>query len=435
MNRFFKYSGIILICLLASSLQLYAQEGSFFSETTGLSVDKSALSIGGKAISQIRYFIDNENPESSEIESFPEVRLDFDYDNENSSMTAKLIFSRDKIYSDIEDIIDEAYTTVYFSNFNIETGFMKVVWGKGDELKALDILNPIDYTDFYNKTLLERKKAALMVKLNKYTGLNSLLELVYIPVYTGVQFDSAGDRRWAPYSVRQLAAFTAAGGTVSEEDTDTVEYSQVAARFTSTFSGFDYGFLYSYGFTPLPAAVVETPALIEVKPQRAHIFGAEAAKVLFGLNARAEAGYFLTEDTEGNDSDVKNNLLIWIAGFDKDLPLSQLNFLAETQGTYILSNSGLKSGDVDYSESGNYSQNIIILRLKDSWAHEKIQPQISATVHIEEGDFMLKPSVALIPKDDVKFEFLCTLFEGDEDTVFGVYDDNDFIQAKFTFAF
>ncbi len=444
----------IIIATACASVPLAAQEGasffadedaasgtgmgSFFGEEgspAGGEGSSSPLAIGGEVNSQVRYFIDTEKPGSSAIEAFPEVRLDLDYNAPGSAMTAKLIFSRDKIYSGIEDIIDEAYSTLYFNSFNIETGFMKVVWGKGDELKALDILNPLDYTDFYNKDLLERKKSVFMLKLNKNVALNGLIEFVYIPYYTMPQFDSTDDGRWAPYSARQLAFFAGGGGTVAYDDTDTLEYSQGAVRFTNSAGGLDYGFLYSYGFNTLPGAVYASASSIEVKPERAHIFGFEAAKVILGLNARGEAGYYLTEDIRGNDMDIQNNRIMWVAGFDKDLPLSSLNFLIETQGTYILANSGIKQYDVDYSEDDNYSQNIIIVRLKDSWMHEKIEPQIAASVHIEDLDFMIKPSVTITPKDDFKIEFLSAIFGGSNDTVFGVYDDNDFVQIRTVFSF
>ncbi len=120
------------------------------------------------------------------------------------------------------------------------------------------------------------------------------------------------------------------------------------------------------------------------KLERANIFGLEAAKVIFGLNSRAEFAYYMSSDIKGDDPDIQNNKIMWVFGFDKDLPVSSMNLLIETQGRYTIMNSEIKEMtasnpdyDVDYNSDDIYSQNIIIAKLKDSLNHDRIRPEFS----------------------------------------------------------
>ena len=418
-----------------------------FSDVSDTGSMEPELEIGGKLKYQSRYYTDaasSGNIEDVEVESFPEVNLLLEYKKENSEFKADLIFSRDRMFSDYEDLINEAYLTIYYDSFSVETGFMKVVWGKGDELKAVDILNQIDYSDFYNKDLLERKTAAPMFKLNKDIGLNGLLELVYIPYKDYPKFDDPVNGRWAPSDLQTLTSIP--NIKTNYKDTETLDSSQAALRYTNSAGGFDYGLIYSYGFMPMPTTKLNytgaVPETADIQLERANIFGIEAAKVVFGLNSRAEFAYYMSRDIKGNDPDVQNNEIVWVFGFDKDLPVSSMNLLIETQGSYTLNNSEIKSMsasnpeyDVDYNSDGTYSQNIIIAKLKDSLNHDRIRPEVSFTFHVEDQDFMLRPETEFILKDDISFDILYTYFCGDKDTPFGVYEDNSFLQAKLVYSF
>ena len=439
-----------------------ASEGSFdsgfggssfgdFSDSSESGNSSSGLEIGGRLKYQSRYYTDAGSAgeiENIAVESFPELDLELEYKKENSEFMADLIISRDSMFSGYEDVINEAYMTVYYDNFSIETGFMKVVWGKGDELKAVDILNQINYSDFYNKDLLERKTASPMFKINRDIGLNGLLELVYIPFTDYPGFDDPVSGRWAPYDLQTLGTLSEAGLTdISYRDTETLYSSRAAARYTNSAAGFDYGLIYSYGFMPMPSVKLDSftggiPGNADIKLERASIFGAEAAKVILGLNSRAEFAYYMSSDIKGDDPDIQNNKIMWVFGFDRDLPVSSMNLLVETQGTYTLNNSEIKAvsasnteNDVDYDSDDSYSQNSIIARLRDSLNHDRIRPEISFIYHAEDHDFMLRPETEFVLKDDISFDILYTYFHGDEDSVFGVYDNNSFLQVKFVYSF
>lgn len=451
MKKFFMSVIIILFLLTAN---IWGQESFFsdesfsdsegsgggfggdFSPDMGFSLSGSSpLSINGEVTAQARCFPDYDDLGNSEMETFPEARLKLQHHGERADMTANLFFSKDVIYEDFADVINEAYMRLYFNSFNLEAGYMKTVWGKGDELKAVDVLNPIDYSDFYNKDLLERKKSSLMAKLNVNIGLAGLLEAVYLPLYDPSEF---GYNKWDPYEIKKLRNF--ADKTKSEiktEKTNDISHSQFGLRYTDSIGGFDFGLLYYFGFMPLPTGKISmegTELKAKISFDRTNMFGAEFATVLAGFNMRGEIGYFLTEDHDGTDNSVQNSKLCWAAGFDRDLPFWGANILAEAQGTYTLQNNEIENKlDVDYSK--NYSRHIIAGRITGSFRHEKIKPEIAVSCHLEDMDFMFRPKIDIAATDEISFNIMYSLYSGDEDTIFGVYDDNDFFQIRMTYFF
>ncbi len=47
----------------------------------------------------------------------------------------------------------------------------------------------------------------------------------------------------------------------------------------------------------------------------------------------------------------------------------------------------------------------------------------------------MRPEVEFILKDDISFDVLYTYFHGEKDTIFGVYKENSFLQAKVVYSF
>jgi hypothetical protein len=59
---------------------------------------------------------------------------------------------------------------------------------------------------------------------------------------------------------------------------------------------------------------------------------------------RGEAAYLLTGDTAGDDPLVHNNRVEYLAGFDVNLPLGNLNLNVQNRGPVILHSGGIGPG-------------------------------------------------------------------------------------------
>ncbi len=410
---------------------------------------ESGLEWSGFVSTTMRAYADYEDPETGEINTYPEVGLDLSYSGANSEAVANLRFHRDWLYDAgleqqasghknvlwyLQQMIDEAYLRLFYDHFNLQTGFLKEVWGTGDQSHVVDVLNPTDYYDFVNIDYIERKTAEFMFKLNIPFGMNGLVQLAYVPTFTPDSSPLYG--RWAPASMGDLTTLIESGVELNRPQMNTLSDGQYAARVSGTAGGVDLAATYYFGYLRNPNAEVTysgtypnlVPEQINLSYDRLHVFGLDAAGVLAGFNLRGEAAYYLTEDYEGEDDIRTNNhSLQYVAGFDRNLPLSNLNLNIQNIGFYYL------------NEDDDPTSNILSAALSDSWNNDKIKPEVAVSYGIEKQDFMLRPEITFDLIDDVQLTAEYAAFIGDEDGRFGQFDDNgytnDYAQITLTYNF
>lgn len=229
-----------------------------------------------------------------------------------------------------------------------------------------------------------------------------------------------------------------------------LKYMQAGARFTTTTGSWDWGLSYYFGRDKrasfdykkmetyvqkyLKGTAEEDDKFIDY--DFLQVFGIEAAKTFGAYNFRAEAAYNLTKDVAGDDPKVHNNSLAWVFGFDRDLPVSELNFNLQTQGKFILNHDEIKnSGD---TKSGTYkTDNKLVLNISDNLAHGKLKPEVSAIYGFEHFDLIIMPKVTWYVSDGLEFSasgmYMQSFIESRSE--FGNWHNNSFVQiaAKYTF--
>lgn len=437
-----------------------------------------SLEWGGLLRFDTRTIGDYDDPEDSPLSAEPEFHLDLLYSASSSEIVTNLEYrpeyleEADTAVEFSEELIDEAYLTLFYDNFNLQAGYLREVWGTGDQVHVVDVLNSNDLRDFVNPDYAERRLTRPMFKLNVPVRTQGRLEVAYIPTFEPDRIPREG--RWAPADVRELNALLdialaeailappAAGeltygdalaleNTLLEPETNTLEWGQYATRYRDTFGSVDLGLVYYHGFLKQPSVTLtstggspETFGLgdqIILDYDRVNVFGLEYAAVLGGFNTRAEAAYYLTEDIEGDDPRLTNNSVQYLAGVDRDLPLSNLNVNLQGVGTYYLRSSEIEANveermsyDFQYNEDGEYTSHILSLALTDSYANENVKPEVAVSYGVENEDWYINPSVEFSLLDDVKLFAEVAIFHGDEG-YFGQYDDNDFAQVRLEYSY
>ncbi|MBR4463223.1 MAG: hypothetical protein IKS40_01255 [Treponema sp.] len=241
-------------------------------------------------------------------------------------------------------------------------------------------------------------------------------------------------------------------------DTFAFKYGQAGLRTTFTLGPIDLGASYYYGHYKQPTAnlsvLVDASNIDNIKKNLLHfdrvqIFGLEAAFILWRFNTRAEFAYNLTEDTAGDDPWVKNNSLAWVGGFDIDLPIHNVNLNVQEQGSYILKNDKIDSGDslsaaykkaglkdCEYDAKGRYTNNKIVVALTDSWDHEKTKVDIKGIWGIERSDVIVMPKLSrnIFDGFDLSVSGLF-IWCKDENSEFNGWEHNSFVTlgAKYQF--
>lgn len=389
--------------------------------------------------------------------------LELSYAGETFDSLISLNLDTDRLDEDLAELFDEAYVRYYAKGFDLEAGLMKVVWGKGDQLHVVDHLNSNDLSDLINPDYIDRRNAVPMAKVNIPLGMQGKLEAVYVPTLTPDTIPTEG--AWVPgeaqalkeimeNQVEELALNTYldimnsignaevaslaqakvlqeyADGAPFFPNTNTLDYGQAATRITGSFAGIDLGASYYFGFNKRPSAVFNGSGALEgINYDRLHSFGLEAGGILAGFNLRSEAAYYMTEDLDGDDPAVHNNSFNYLAGFDRDLPLSNLNINFQVKGSIIMNHDEIVS-PLDVEGSSDQTNTMLVAKLSDSYNHEKVKAELKAIYEIEDEDFMINPALFYKPSGDIEFCASASFFGGEEDGLLGQFKDQSFLELS-----
>jgi hypothetical protein len=462
-------------------------------------VAASALAIGGSVGLDIRAYLDEDaldavsrDEEAADAtETVPSVKLDLSYKGASTEFVANLKLSESILEDDPVDVVQEAYARLYAGDFVLETGKMKLVWGKGDELHVVDLFNANDYTDFIFPDYADRRLAEPMVHLAWNTASGLRAEAVWTPTMTADRIPTSG--YWAPARALSLAALVesyatyqgvqtyaatyqsvyaaqlGAGAPASAAavaasaaaslaqtaylsdhseaaaflpDTDQLDFGQYGLRLTGTAGSLDWGLSYYLGHFKTPSAQVSYDAAtgyvsdLSLSYDRLQSFGLEGGMVVGPVNFRAEAAYYLTDDAKGDDPAVANNSLNWVFGFDVGLPVHNASINIQTVGKYVLGSDKIDStADVDWDADEVYANDKLVVRLADNWLREKLQAEVKLVWGIERGDVVVMPSLEWNAADDLFFALSGAFFPGADDGEFASFSDNRFVKLSATYKF
>lgn len=460
--------------------------GDFGDSASSSSFAATALSVNGEAQVNFRAYVDDEGTSGLPIDEWntwvdPKGKLGLNYSNDSVSADVKFALSKDIITDYKADIIDELTLEAYLGNFVIQAGKMKVVWGKGDKLHVIDNFNANDYKDFLIPDYIDRRISEPMVRV-LYNAPNDAgpftsnrFEFVWTPFMTADRYAASG--RWVPTQIKELEAFlskTALESIVyASEPNKTImlsnsssladnlypdlyqlKYMQAGARFTTTTGSWDWGVSYYFGrdkrasFDYKKMSDTYVQKYLEGNASEddkfidydfLQVFGIEAAKTFGAYNFRAEAAYNLTQDIAGDDPKIHNNSVAWVFGFDRDLPISELNINLQTQGKYILNYDEIddSKNSLDTEKNTYETDNKLVLNISDNLAHGKLKPEVSAIYGFEHFDLIIMPKVTWYVSDGLEFSasgmYMQSFIESRSE--FGNWHNNSFVQiaAKYTF--
>lgn len=416
----------------------------------------TAVEINGGVSTSVRAYVSDDatsamgdiDDNADQVETETKANLKFTYEGSDFKIVTDLDFVPEPSGSDAETevSINEAYGQYFADSFNFEAGYMKVVWGKADEFHVVDVLNNLNYTDFLIPDYMEMIDPELMFKVNVPLGMSGMLEIAYVPTLTADNLATEGiweqkdTKVELPAKLALLKSnYSATASYSGTSDTDTFDFGQAAFHYTSTAAGFDYGFTYYYGYNKLPSFNYAYDGVDTVnywfEYDKMQTFGVEASYILAGLNLKGEFAYNLTEDIDGDKSNVHNNNIRWVGGFDRDIPISNININIQEAGTVILNSNEIASGDIEYDDEEEYSQNLMIFKIGNTYFHEKLEAELIYFYHFEDADYGVYPSVEYSPVDDFTLGMEARFFGGDDDTLFGQFDDNDFIEFTVSLNF
>jgi len=461
---------LILFTVVLASIG--AQDFGFgdfgFSGSLSDTEDASALSISGEFDFSSRFFINTDDPATGFTETPSSILVRMESSSPASEFSFALRLSPEIVANKPARIIDEATLRTYWGDsVELTVGMSKVVWGKGDSLRILDVVNPQDYSDPFNTDVEGRKIAQALIKVDWRTGMVGKLEAVYVPFFQGDYLPLEGI--WAPKAFtamrakiredfRSSAYTTLTGGGITDPaaaiiaaaqadalmeqlllypDTKSLEWGQGGLRYTDSFKGVDVGMQYYTGFLRTPvinadfAVLVATHAPV-LSYNRYHQIGVDSAFVLGPYNLRAEAAWHQTYDTKGTDPLIYNPFASMVLGVDRNFGAVSLNL--QTLGTWITNlDQATNVGDVELT--AHELSGTVMGQLGYTMKNGKMEATLAGAAEIPDLNWMLVPGFTITPVDDVTFSFNGYFFGGDSNGQFGQYHDRNFLEFKAAYAF
>lgn len=424
-----------------------------------------------------RIYFDNESAGKTEARAIPELEIGLDYEGSSTNFTARINLSERTLLHNQIDILDEFRADLFLGDFVLSAGKMKVVWGKGDKLHVLDNFNANDYTDFLIPDYLDRRAGEYMFRVQYNAPSVFRLEGIWTPIMRGEIYAESG--RWVPNKVNTLT--NAVMGIVGETkldgmkisqlldmmkkqdemypNTNRLEYGQFGFYGNFSIGAVDLGVSYYNGhYKQVSANMLSTimakkgvpgyDGMPSLEYDKLQVFGLDAQAAAGPFTLRAELAYNLTKDTAGDDPWVHNNSISYLAGFDVGIPLHNLNLNVQGTGNFVLkkdkisdtmiAKGGGKDLDTDYDPTGCYSNNKIVVQLKDTFYYEKVEAVVKAIYGFERRDLVLMPEVSYKIRDGWKARLSGLFihnFGDDEDSEFAGWLDNSFIQLSVHYSF
>ena len=444
----------------------------FSQETSSSSEDSSSLQINGTASTSLRsYYLSNDWSNSDEIEGCnlystqkTSLKLDLTHSSDKSDLNSTIILNEDT-FSTPSDIIDELTYRYYDGDLIYQIGKSKIVWGRGDKLHVLDLINANDYTDFINEDYIDRRIAEPEVDLSWYKGgpYNINVQAVYTPFMTSDKLTYSNDDVWTQKIIKEANILLENRGVSVDlanclPNTNQLKYGQFGIRTTATINNLDLGLQYYLGHykTPSVAATSAMSALVAaanaglsssltaddiseyVSYDKLQVVGIDGESVLGKFNLRGELGYYYTDDFEGDNPDVHNNSIQWVGGFSVDLPINNMSLNVQDLGSYIINyDENTTPLDVDYSAAESCT-NMIVTQISDTFDHEKINTSLAFIVDIEDLDvieYIVKPSVDITICQGLNLNIEGSYYTGSDDSKFATFNENGYVELSCDYSF
>jgi len=135
----------------------------------------------------------------------------------------------------------EGYVQIPWAGFDWSVGWQQVVWGKADQLRVLDQINPLDIREFVLLDMKDYRKPVPMIRLNR-TFEKWDAEWLYIPTFTPISLARPGSE----YAFQLVPDAPGLRELPSVEYTSIGQGAESGLRLSRSFEGLDIGLVGFY---------------------------------------------------------------------------------------------------------------------------------------------------------------------------------------------
>ncbi|KAF5424679.1 MAG: Protein of unknown function (DUF1302) [Candidatus Methanocomedens sp.] len=305
---------------------------------------------------------------------------------------------------------------------DIRVGRQIVRWGKTDQISPVDNLNPQDLREFITHDLEDRKIPNWMVRARLFSDFFTV-EGIYLPFFESSRIDYFGTD-WAIF--RHMNRI----GVHEEEPDRKFKNGEGGVRVTKTISGWDLGLSYLYAWEDLP--YFETFPTgggdVQITYKRSNIFGFEFETTAGEIGLRGEAAYFDQQSFLTNNlTSTRKIVYYYIVGVDYS---GENDWYINIQFSHqIITNY---DSTILYFKRNNPS---LCGEISKEFQEGYFEAELKYNFALNENSFYLSPRIICSYASNLDITLGLNIFEGDSDTLMGLYDANDQIYIDFKYYF
>ncbi|MFC1477924.1 DUF1302 family protein [Candidatus Margulisiibacteriota bacterium] len=344
-----------------------------------------------------------------------------------------IFFVKNNDMYDISIEIRELYIDYYSQFGDFKIGKQIISWGMADEHNPMDNINPEDFRNpFLPKS--DRKIGVWAVRSDLYIN-DYNLQLVWAPYFESTVLPLSGsDTSIFPFPAAVLALDPA-------EPETSMANSQYGIRLLSEGRGFDYSLSYYDGYEKIFTPQMSGMIISGLFYNRIKVIGADFAANIFDFDVRGEAAYFMTADSDGTDTSVRNPYYQYIIGaaytFEDDLKVG-INY-AEEIITMIDDSAERNIEAANIPRAGMqlsiFTAKALAFLCEKEFTDDNIKVRVPLVLDLENGGCMTSPEVSWSPQDALNCAIGLVILDGSDSSLLGSMRNNSQFYFKLEQSF
>lgn len=377
------------------------------------------------------------------IQFYSQIQIAYDSLRDYATVDGKDISDFNKYFQLRETWIEyeSVSNRTWFNRFGLKLGRIIYSWGKGDEYRPSDIINPQDYTNFIFTDLNERKIPIWSANFELRAHENWRFNFIYIPFQESSEIPNEKSY-WANPNLLSLLAKLSLFGTPNiNVSTPEKNFSNSSYAIKTYFKIFDVdfsiGYFTGYDTKPTINIISLSNAYMDYKHIKMLCFDFEFT--LIGLGWRGEVSYFhkgkyffQSFPTIFPYFSIEKKFLAAVFGFDKvDIFVKgfYLNFQFYAEFIFNYDNSNIIAKKNVFGITWDIYYEII------NWKFE-----VGGIYGITNKELMLKPKIIWKVQNDFNLTLGIVLIFGQSGSEYsqapvGIYYNKDFIYLEANYSF
>ncbi|MGF6489027.1 DUF1302 family protein [Pseudomonas frederiksbergensis] len=321
-------------------------------------------------------------------------------------------------------------------------GKQQVVWGQADGVTVLDIVNPMNYREFILEDPEEARIPTWMANIVVPVGQFDL-QLLWIPDQTYTDFPNYNEGEFAIRS-RRLIPQAPPGLTLpverrrAERPDRPIKDSDFGMALTTSVESWDFSLNYMYHYNDAPffetqVSMADTGPVIVVREryERTHTIGGSASTSINDFVLRSELAHTTHRSVIDYDPNSKNgrfqtNDTSYVLGLDY-YGVTESVFSAQFYQSIL-------GETTEYLPRKAVDSIMTFLYRKDLF-HQRDSFEARWLTNNNDGDGLFRLQYASKLSQNIKGTVGLDVFYGDNNGLFGQFNNNDRIQLKLDFYF